>query len=174
MSKASRSNVSFRLALGRDFSLYPPNKELACRQHLVNSGGSRGGARGSRPPYFYTKLRLERLKKMFWDRGSPTPRPLSLPPPPIWRSGSATSKYSWQLTINYLAVKTMEIAWWDLSSENLLLSPLVSNKLPSHSLSLYEVPIQLAWNKYTPGGFNRRFTVTNVSYRFDCSVMDSF
>ena len=37
VSKASRSNVSFRLAPARDFSLCPPNRELACRRHLVNT-----------------------------------------------------------------------------------------------------------------------------------------
>ena len=52
-----------------------------------------------------------------------------------------------QLTIYYLEFKTTKITWWDLSSANPLLNPLLSNKLPSHSLSLYEVPIQRAWNK---------------------------
>ena len=38
----------------------------------------------------------------------------------------------------------MEITRWDLSGVNPPLSPLLSNKLPSHSLSLYEVPLQRA------------------------------
>ena len=47
------------------------------------SSGSRGGARGTRPPYFYTKLRAEGPKNFF---GTPAPPP----PPLISRSGSGT------------------------------------------------------------------------------------
>ena len=44
------------------------------------SGGSRGGARGARPPYFQTKLRPEGPKKFFE----------TAPPPLISRCGSGT------------------------------------------------------------------------------------
>jgi len=76
MSKTSRSNVYFRLALARDFSLYPPNGELACRQHLVNGGGSRGGARGSRPPLFLDQTEAQKAENFFW-----IPAPTHPPPP---------------------------------------------------------------------------------------------
>ena len=49
---------------------------------ITISGGSRGGARGTRPPYFWTKLRPEgldrapHLSKGLVDRPPPPPTPL--------------------------------------------------------------------------------------------------
>ena len=45
---------------------------------IQSSGGSRGGGRGARPPpNFWTKLRSEGPKKIFWETGPPPPPPLS-------------------------------------------------------------------------------------------------
>ena len=55
---------------------------------LYGSGGSRGGARGAQaPPYFWTKLRPEDLKKIFVETAPPLSQGLMTGPPPyltVW------------------------------------------------------------------------------------------
>ena len=55
---------------------------------ILSSGGSRGGAGSPAPPrYFYTKLRPEGPKKIFWRPGIPLVSGSGWPPPPhlnVW------------------------------------------------------------------------------------------
>ena len=68
---------------------------ISCILVYIISGGSRGGARGTRPPpvMFRPNWGPRGRKKFFWDRASPCLRiwMTAHPPPPIiWRSGCTT------------------------------------------------------------------------------------
>ena len=59
---------------------------------VIVSGGSRGGARGARPPLFLDQTEARRTEKVFFD---------TAPPLPILRSGSATG-YSTPLNRTFI------------------------------------------------------------------------
>ena len=65
----------------------------SCTRH-ADSGVSRGGARGARPPLFLDQTEARRAEKKFFSRPPPSPylRVWMTGPPPYLRSGSATAR----------------------------------------------------------------------------------
>ena len=73
-------HVSYHMKTGpsRQLALHPsvPNEmrfQVCDTSYYHTSGGSRGGARGARPPYFSTKLRPEEPKFFFLEIALPHP-----------------------------------------------------------------------------------------------------
>ena len=88
-----------------------------------SSGGSRGGARGARPPYFYTKMRPEGPKKNFETAPPPLSQGLDdrpTPSPIIWRSRFATGKGVPISEVADIKAKNANIAFFSYSFPSLM------------------------------------------------------
>ena len=77
--------VSFKSLTGNDFSERSTLAEAHCERNLTVADP------GKAPPYFWTKLRPEGPKKIFWETASPPP-PLSQDLDPVLPE-SPTVKY---------------------------------------------------------------------------------
>ena len=51
---------------------------------VIVSGGSRGGARGARPPLFLDQTEARRTEKKFFEPPPPISHGLDTPPPPLF------------------------------------------------------------------------------------------